>query len=50
MSDTYKEEVKVLNFPGMTARVHFPDLTQEERKRRLQNIHDRAAVILKERK
>ena len=50
MSDTYLKETKTIEFPGMVARVHFPDLTQEERKRRLQNIHDRAAAILKERK
>ena len=50
MSDSYKEEIKVFNFPGMVARVYFPNLTQEERNKRLQVIHNKAVEVLKERK
>ena len=35
--DTYKE-VKVIQFPNMTARVYIPDLSQEERFRRMKSI------------
>lgn len=45
-TDTYKE-VKVFEFPGMIARVHIPDITPEERKRRMQAIHNAAAQLLK---
>lgn len=44
--DTYKE-VRVFNLPGMIARVHIPDLTPEERTRRMKKIHDSAAKLLK---
>lgn len=44
--DTYKE-VKVFKFPGMTVRVHIPDLTEEERSRRMKAIEREAANILK---
>lgn len=40
-SDTYKE-VKVLSFPNMTARIHIPDLSAEERTRKMQIIQDSA--------
>ena len=44
--DTYKE-VRTFEFPGMTARVYIPDLTPEERTRRLKLIHNEAANLLK---
>ena len=44
--DTYKE-TKVFEFPGMIAKVHIPDLTQEEKVRRMQAIHNAAAKLLK---
>lgn len=44
--DTYKETV-TFNFPNMIARVHIPDLTETERKRRLKVIHDAAANLMK---
>ena len=44
--DTYRE-IKTLHFPGMVARVHFPDLTEEERSARMKNIHIQAANLLK---
>ena len=40
--------VKIFEFPGMVARVYSPILTDEERKRRMQKIHDAAANLLKE--
>lgn len=46
MSDTYKE-AKVFEFPGVVARVYIPDLTQEERNRRLKQIHNASAELLK---
>lgn len=44
--NTYKE-TKVFNFPGMVARVHIPDLTAEERERRMKAIKRAAAELLK---
>lgn len=44
--DTYKE-VKVIQFPNMTARVHIPDLSQEERSRRMMAVQKQAAELLK---
>lgn len=45
--DTYKKIVTI-TFPNMIARVHIPDLTEEERKRRMKIIHDAAAKVLKQ--
>lgn len=47
--DTYKE-AKVLEFPGLIARVHHPDLTPEEKARRMKTIHNAAANLLKNKK
>lgn len=47
--DTYKE-VKIIEFPGMIARVHIPDITAEERERRMKAIHKAAAALLKNKK
>lgn len=46
MKDTYKE-VKVIEFPGMIARVHIPDITPEERERRMKAVYNAAANLLK---
>lgn len=43
--DTYKE-VRVIEFPQGTATVHIPDLTPEERERRLKRIAQSAALLL----
>ena len=43
--DTYKE-VRVIEFPQGTARVHIPDLTDEERARRMKRIAQSAALLL----
>lgn len=45
--DTYKE-VRTFNFPNCIVRVHIPDLTEEERERRMKAIHNAAADLLKE--
>lgn len=44
--DTYKE-VRIFEFPGMVARVYIPDLTPEERNRRMKAIYKEAANLLK---
>ena len=44
-SDTYKE-VRTFNFSNMTIRVHIPDITTDERQRRMQRIHNAAASLL----
>ena len=44
--DTYKE-VRTFCFPDMTVRVHIPDLTSEEREKRMKTIHREAANLLK---
>lgn len=46
MNDTYKE-VKVFTFPGVVARVYIPELTAEERERRMKQIYDAAVRLLK---
>lgn len=43
--DTYKE-VRVIEFPQGKATVHIPDLTAEERERRLKRIAQSAALLL----
>ena len=43
--DTYKE-IRVFAFPGMIARVHIPDITPEERTRRMKEIHIAAARLV----
>ena len=48
-ADTYKE-VRTMEFPGLTARVYIPDLTAEERSRRMKVIHNQATNLLKEEK
>lgn len=44
--DTYKE-VKVIQFPDMIARVYIPDLTPEERNKRMQTIQKRTMDLMK---
>ena len=43
---TYKE-VRTMEFPGMVARVYIPELTSEERAKRMKKIHKEAANLLK---
>ena len=43
-----QREVQTFTYPNMIVRVHFPDLTAEENKRRLQCLHQAAVAILKE--
>lgn len=43
--DTYKE-VKVLHHGNAVVRVHIPDLTEEERARRMKEIERAAAQLL----
>lgn len=46
MADSYKE-VKVFEFDNAVVRVHIPDLTDEERSRRMNRIKDAAANMMK---
>lgn len=46
MADSYKE-VKVFEFDNAVVRVHIPDLTEEERSRRMNRIKDAAANMMK---
>lgn len=48
-ADTYKE-VKTFTYPNMTVRVHIPDLTEQERSRRMKAIHKAASDLLKSKK
>lgn len=45
-ADTYKE-VKTFESPGWVIRVHIPDLTEEERKKRRKELEKAAARFLK---
>lgn len=44
--DTYKE-VREFVFPNCIARVHIPDLTEEERARRMQIIKNAAEDLMR---
>lgn len=44
--DTYKEP-KTYQFENMTARVYIPDITPEERNRRMTAIHKAAGELLR---
>ena len=41
------KEVRTFEFPGLKARVFIPELTDEERARRMQAIHNQAAKLLR---
>ena len=43
-----QRETKVFTYPNAIVRVHFPDLTDEEQKRRMKQIHKAAMDLLKE--
>ena len=43
-----QREVQTFTYPNMIVRVHFPDLTEEENKRRMKRLHQAAEEILKE--
>lgn len=45
-ADTYKE-VRQFHFENMTVRVHVPDLSEEERQRRMKAVYNAAAELLK---
>jgi ribosome recycling factor len=47
MQAEYKE-VREFKYPGMKIRVYIPNLTPEERSRRMKQIHNQAAKLLKE--
>ena len=44
--DTYKE-IKTYQFENLVARVYIPDLTPEERERRMKAIHKAAGELLR---
>lgn len=46
MSDTYKE-VKTFYFPDAVVRVHFPELTEAEREKRMQAIRKKTEIFLR---
>jgi hypothetical protein len=43
--DTYKE-VRTFHYPGIVVRVHIPDISEEERARRLKEIGIAAGKLL----
>lgn len=43
-----QSEIKTFTYPNAVVRVHFPDLTDEENKRRMNQIHKAAMELLKE--
>ena len=46
MADSYKE-VKIFEFDNAVVRVHIPDLTEEERSRRMNRIKAAAENMMK---
>ena len=49
MKDTYKE-VKVFHYENAVVRVHIPDLTAEERSRRMKEVERSALQLILARK
>lgn len=45
--DVYKE-VKVFEYPNAIVRVHIPDISDEERERRMKAVRKAAEALLKE--
>jgi ribosome recycling factor len=45
-----QSEIKVFTYPNAIVRVHFPDLTDEEQKKRMKRIHKAASELLKEKR
>ena len=43
-----QREVQTFTYPNMVVRVHYPDLTEEENKRRMKRLYKAAEEILKE--
>ena len=43
------EGQRIFTYPNAVVRVHFPDLTEEENRKRMQEIRKVAEEILKER-
>ena len=42
-----QREMRTFTYPNMVIRVHFPDLTDEEKKKRTKELHKAAEEILK---
>ena len=47
MQDTYQEPI-LIESPGAIIRVYHPELTDQERSRRMKAIHNAAAELLKD--
>lgn len=45
---TGQDRITTYDFPGMTVRVHRPDLTAEERSKRMKQIQKAAEALVKE--
>lgn len=43
-----QNEIRTFTYPNAIVRVHFPDLTAEEQKRRMKYIYKAAEALLKE--
>ena len=43
-----QSEIKTFTYPNAIVRVHFPDLTDEEQKKRMKHIYKAAEALLKE--
>lgn len=43
-----QSEILTFNYPNAIVRVHLPDLTDEEQKKRMKKIHKAAEELLKE--
>lgn len=41
------KEIKTLTFPNAIVRIHIPDIAEEEREKRLKEIHRAAEMILR---
>lgn len=42
-----QREMRTFHYPNMIVRVHFPDLSDDERKRRMAQIHKAAEELIK---
>ena len=42
-----QREMRVFQYPNMIVRVHFPDLTEDEKKKRTTELYKAAEALLK---
>lgn len=47
MTEQVCKTVKVFEYPGAIVRVHIPELSEDENRKRMRRIHDAAASLIR---